>query len=365
MTAVMAEAMKNTLVTGGAGFIGRWVVKRLLDEGHRVTAFDDLSNGRRENVAEFASHPNFAGLIEGDIADAATVETLFADTTWDFIFHLAASIHVQKSIDDPRPTFRNDVEGTFALLEAARAQYFRLNGLDPKMPHFDYLKEIGGLKDRRPRITCMSTCMVYQLAGDKAIGEDHPYRPASPYAASKIGSDMLALSYHFAYGMPVTVVRPFNTYGPFQKSNSEGGVVSIFLQRDLAGKPLIVKGDGTQTRDLLYVEDCAEFVVTAGHNEAAEGHIINAGTGADIEIRELARLACSPSNAIEHVPHDHPQAEIPKLLCDPAKAAQILGWKPRTTLDEGLKRTRAWLAQNTWAWTPSAASPVSAELQAK
>ncbi|HYR27035.1 MAG TPA: SDR family NAD(P)-dependent oxidoreductase, partial [Thermoanaerobaculia bacterium] len=143
----MTEATASTLVTGGAGFIGRWVVKRLLDEGHRVTAFDDLSNGRRENVAEFEHHPNFAGLIEGDIADAATVEALFANTTWDFIFHLAASIHVQKSIDNPRPTFRNDVEGTFALLEAARAQYFRLNGLDPKMAHFDYLKEIEGLKD--------------------------------------------------------------------------------------------------------------------------------------------------------------------------------------------------------------------------
>src|SRR4029079_9165278 len=124
------------------------------------------------------------------------------------------------------------------------------------------------LSDRRPRLVVMSTCMVYSLAaGDRGIAEDHPLRPASPYAASKIAADMLALSYFHAYRMPVTVVRPFNTYGPFQKSNSEGCVVSIFLKRDIANDPLLVKGSGEQTRDLLYVSDCAEFVVRAAQSE--------------------------------------------------------------------------------------------------
>src|SRR4029078_9430641 len=135
-----------------------------------------------------------------------------------------------------------------------------------------------------PRFAAMSTCMVYDLAGDAAITEQHPYRPASPYAASKIASDMLALSYAHSYRMPSVVVRPFNTYGPYQKSNSEGGVVSIFLKRDIAGGPLFGKGTGLQTRDFLYVEDCAEFVVACGTTSAAEGEIINAGTGVEISV---------------------------------------------------------------------------------
>jgi dTDP-glucose 4,6-dehydratase len=338
------------LVTGGAGFIGRWVVKRLLDEGHLVTALDDLTNGRESNLEEFIARPNFSGLVRGDVADPATLRDLFAGTLWDAVFHLAASIHVQKSIDDPWPTFRNDAQGTFSLLEACREQYFRLNGFDSAARHFDYEKARPQLLDRRPRVACMSTCMVYQLAGSGPITEAHPYRPASPYAASKIGADMLALSYYYSYGLPVTVVRPFNTYGPFQKSNSEGGVVSIFIQRDLSEQSLQIKGDGTQTRDLLYVEDCADFVVRAAANEGAEGQIINAGTGKDIAVKELARLCCSPENRVEHVPHDHPQAEIARLVCDPSKAEEVLGWKPQTTLEQGLEKTRRWLKENRWAW---------------
>src|SRR5262249_3851419 len=162
--------------------------------------------------------------------------------------------------------------GTFAMLEACRGQYFRLNGLETGVRRF-HLEEVRQrLRDRRPRLVVMSTCMVYAPAVDgRGITEEHPLRPASPYAASKIAADTLAVSSVPAYGMPVAVVRPFNTYGPYQKPNGEGGVVSIFLKRDISGQPLQVKGDGTQTRDLLYVEDCAEFVVRAGGAPAAEG----------------------------------------------------------------------------------------------
>lgn len=339
------------LVTGGAGFIGRWVVKQLLEKGEEVLALDDLSNGRRENVREFADKPNFLGLVEGDIKDRALLKKLFSETVWDKVFHLGASIHVQASIDKPEITFQNDAVGTFEVLEACREQFFRLNNLDINAPQFLLNEVEEKLTDRRPRIVCMSTCMVFSLAdGENGIDENHPLRPASPYAASKIASDNLALSYHFSYKMPVTVVRPFNTYGPYQKSNSEGGVVSIFLKRDLNNEPLLVKGEGTQTRDLLFVRDCADFVIRASEVEAAEGHVINAGTGRDISINELAEAVVSPNNEIKHVAHDHPQAEIPKLLCNPAKAKEILGWQPRTSLEQGLQETREWLAENKWAW---------------
>jgi nucleoside-diphosphate-sugar epimerase len=150
--------------------------------------------------------------------------------------------------------------------------------------------------------------------------------------------------------MPVTVVRPFNTYGPFQKSNSEGGVVSIFLKRDLAGQPLLVKGEGEQSRDLLFVEDCAEFVVAAAQAKAAEGEVLNAGTGTDVTINDLAKLCSTSGAGIQHVTHDHPQAEIQRLIANATKAKTLLGWQARTPLSEGIARTRAWLAENRWGW---------------
>jgi nucleoside-diphosphate-sugar epimerase len=341
----------NVLVTGGAGFIGRWVVKRLLDTGARVLALDDLSNGRQENLAALEGQAGFAGLKVGDLKDRKLLADLFAGQPWDRVFHLGASIHVQHSIDDPEVTYRNDVDGTFAVLEACRRQYFQLNGLNPAERRFVLSEVDHRLTDRRPRLTVVSTCMVYAPAADgQGIDEGHALRPGSPYAACKIAADHLALSYNHAYRMPVTVVRPFNTYGPFQKADSEGGVVSVFLKRDIEGLPLLVKGSGRQTRDLLYVEDCAAFISRAGESEAVEGTIVNGGTGQDIPIRELARLVASPSNRLEHIPHDHPQAEIARLVCDAHKARSLLGWTPVTSLAEGLIRTRRWLEDNRWAW---------------
>ena len=338
------------LVTGGAGFIGRWLVDRLLNDGHHVLALDDLSNGREANLEQFAGAPGSLGLVRGDLSDPAVLRDVFARETWDLVLHLGASINVQQSIDDPGPTFNNDVVGTFRVLEACRAQYFGLNGLDPAAREFLFDRDVPRLVDRRPRVAVMSTCMVYDLAEDRPISESHPYRASSPYAASKIAADNLALSYFHAYRMPVTVARPFNTYGPFQKSNSEGGVISIFLKRDIAGEPLFVKGSGLQTRDFLYVEDCAEFVIACGTTSAAEGEIINAGTGVEISVRDLAELTKSPGNRVELVAHDHPQAEIMRLRCESSKAERLLSWTPKTSLAEGLRRTRAWLAENRWAW---------------
>lgn len=337
----------NVLVTGGAGFIGRWVVKRLLELGHRSVAFDDLSSGSDRNVAEFKSHPQFT-LVRGSIADAVALDALWrTHGPFDVVCHLAASIQVQASIDNPRPTFQNDVVGTFELLERCRRQYFESNGIVIGVPFHLHNAESKLIK-RAPRVTFMSTCMVYARAGVSGIDESHPVLPASPYAASKIAGENLALSYHLAYRLPVTVIRPFNTYGPFQKRNSEGGVVAIFISRDLAGQPLRVKGDGAQTRDLLYVEDCARFVVAAALSDKGAGEIVNAGLGRDISINDLARLVAAGGNkvAIEHIVHDHPQAEIAKLLCNNQKAAALFGWRPEVPLEEGLRRTREWLRAN-------------------
>jgi nucleoside-diphosphate-sugar epimerase len=304
-------------VTGAAGFIGRWVVHELLARGHTVVPIDNLVAGDEESLAEFAGQPGLLPFEQGDVRDAAACRRWTASV--DAVAHLAASISVQDSIDDPGTTFDNDVVGTFRLLEGARSS--------------------------GARFLFMSTCMVYDRASSPGgIGETHPTKPASPYAAAKLAGEALTLSYGHAYGLPTTVVRPFNTYGPFQRSVGEGGVVAIFSRASLLGEPLRIYGDGTQTRDLLYVSDCARFVCDALLSDAATGRILNAGTGRDVSINELAAAIEPDPDRVVHVEHIHPQSEIAILRCDPRLAGELLGWRAEVALDEGLTRVRAWMS---------------------
>lgn len=306
----------SILVTGGAGFIGRWLVKRLLENGQNVLVLDDLSNGSLDNIDEFKDNPQFH-FVKGDIKDTETLKKIFTENI-SHCFHLAANIIVQESIDNPKRVFENDVIGTFNVLEQC--------------------------KKYNTKMIFMSTCMVYDRASNEdGIDEDHPTKPASPYAGSKIAAENMVLSYYYTYSLPVVIVRPFNTYGPYQKSNGEGGVVPIFINNSLRNIPLKVYGTGNQTRDLLYVEDCADFLVKAGFSNRANGEIINAGTGMDIAINDLAYLISKDKNMIEHVPHIHPQSEIMKLKCNYSKAKMLLGWSPKVSLEEGIQKTRDWL----------------------
>lgn len=306
----------NVLLTGGAGFIGRAVAKKLLSDGHKVWILDDLSNGREDNIEEFKEQ--LEAFIIGDIKNEPLLERIFNETSFDICYHLGASINVQDSIDDPRTTFNNDTLGTFYILEQCRKY--------------------------NVKVVFMSTCMVYdRCLEETGITEKHPIKPASPYAGSKIAAENMVLSYYHAYGLPTVVIRPFNTYGPFQKTGGEGGVVAIFIKKKFAGEKLSIYGEGTQTRDLLFVDDCADFVVQAGYSEKVNGEIVNAGLGRDISVNDLAKLIVGDSSRIEHVEHIHPQSEIQKLLCNYEKANQLLGWKPKVSLEEGIRRTEEWI----------------------
>ena len=302
------------LVTGGAGFIGRWVVEKLLGDGHKVCVLDDLSNGRKENIEEFRDNPMFEFVL-GDIRDKEVLKRAFNDI--DICIHAAAAINVQESIENPQRYYDVNVNGTFNILEMARK--------------------------RDVKVVLIGTCMVFDLSSSEAINEEHSLDPKSPYAGSKLAAENLALSYFHAYGLPVVITRPFNTYGPYQKSDMEGGVVSIFIRSLLEEKTLNVFGDGMQTRDLLYVEDCAEFIAKAAFSDKAVGEVINAGYGRDIAIKDLAAVICKNPERIRYVKHHHPQSEIPKLLCDYTKAKKLLEWEPTTSLEEGIEKTKKWI----------------------
>ena len=178
---------------------------------------------------------------------------------------------------------------------------------------------------------------------EKGISEAFPTEPLSPYGASKLAAEELCLSYHHSYSMKIRIARPFNTYGPHQApTNKEGGVIPVFLHRVMQGKPILIFGDGLQTRDFLFVEDCARFLVSYLFSEN-QPILLNAGTGQRISIIDLAGMITTSPDQIEHVAHPHPQSEIHDLVCDAGLAYQTLKWKAETSLTEGIATNRNWL----------------------
>ena len=308
---------KRTLVTGGAGFIGSWLCKVLADSGRQVIAFDDLSSGEESNLENLSN----VSLIQGDIRKHTDLSKIpWADIS--DCYHLAARGDVQESIENPLLYTSVNIVGTHNILENCRTW---------NLP-----------------ILFMSTCMVYGLnsyqnIANDGINEEFPTLPISPYGASKLAGEQLALSYFYSYGLSVKIARPFNTYGPFQKANNlEGGVIPLFLNRKRQGNDLFVFGSGNQSRDFLYARDCAEFLISyMGTNNVPM--ILNAGSDKTITISELANTISAGDISIKYVDHPHPQSEIQRLLCDSSLARKTLGWEPRTSLKKGLEENLKWL----------------------
>ncbi len=311
----MDTKAKNILITGGAGFMGRWTAKNLLDKGHRVWILDNLSNGFEKNIEEFRN--KLQGFIIGDIKDKELLSKLFGNN-FDICVHLAAAIDVQDSIDNPEKSFNDNCLGTFNILEQCRKHNIKM--------------------------VFTSSALVYETAkpGQK-ITEEHPLCASCPYTASKINGENLVISYSKTYNLPVVILRPFSIYGPFQRGDSEGGVMSIFINKKLKGEPLEVFGNGEQGRDFFYIEDCAEFIVKACFSDKSVGQIFNAGSGTEIKIKDLADKIAGNEVEIKFIKHHHPHAEIMNMCADSIKAENILGWKPITSLEQGIIQTTKWL----------------------
>ncbi|MEU7838513.1 NAD-dependent epimerase/dehydratase family protein [Nonomuraea sp. NPDC049129] len=308
----------RVLVTGGAGFIGSNLVDRLLADGHDVAVVDDFSSGCRDNLADAATHDRFR-LHEVDVRDPALIE-LAAELRPEVICHLAAQISVRKSVTDPVHDASVNVQGTASVLTAAQEASTR-------------------------KVVFASSVAVYGRPATIPVPGDAATDPRSPYAASKLSGETYLATFKALYGIEYTTLVLSNVYGPRQSPEGEAGVVAIFTDGLLGGTPTVLYGDGTQTRDYVYVEDVVDGFVRACGAEG-NGRRFNLGTGIQTTDRRLHALIADAADAQDKPGFAPPRVgDLPAMAVDPVPAYEGLGWQPRTDLATGLKNTVAWAAR--------------------
>ncbi|MFI6642999.1 GDP-mannose 4,6-dehydratase [Streptomyces sp. NPDC050504] len=319
---------RTVLVTGAEGFIGSTLVDLLIERGARVRAFVHYKPyAEKGHLAHLIGDPRVE-TVAGDVRDAGRVTDAVAGC--DTVFHLAALIGIPYSYDSPGAYVQTNVVGTENVAEACRRHAVR-------------------------RLVHTSTSEVYGTARTAPIGEDHPLQPQSPYSASKIGADMVALSHWHAFELPVTVVRPFNTYGPRQSARA---VIPTILAQLHAGAREIRLGSLTPTRDFTYVTDTARGFLALAACDRALGEVVNLGTGREIAVGDLARRLVEASGRDAEVVVDPARlrpsgSEVERLLSDNGRARAWAGWEPEVSLTDGLKRTSEWVADHPHLFAPA------------
>jgi UDP-glucose 4-epimerase len=309
----------RTLVTGAAGFIGSTLVDRLLADGHSVVGVDDLSSGRSENLNKAEQHRDFE-FVKADIVDADLVG-LLAETRPEAVFHLAAQISVKHSVDDPPFDATVNVVGTVRLAEAARRANVR------KILH----TSSGG--------------SIYGTPSTYPTTEEIPTDPTSPYAASKVAGEVYLNTFRNLYGLDCAHIAPANVYGPRQDPHGEAGVVAIFSQALLSGRPTKIFGDGNDTRDYVFVDDVVDAFVKAAGDQGG-GQRFNVGTGVETSVRQL-HSAIAAAVGTPDEPEFHPPrlGDLKRSCLDISRAEQVLGWQPKVKLDDGVAQTVAFFRQ--------------------
>lgn len=315
MTMGPAIKDKRVLVTGGAGFIGNEVVRQLVAGGARVTALDNLVNGKRENLADVSTAQH--RLIVGDLRDLDTV-TKCVDGQ-DAVIHMAC-LGVRHSIHAPLENHEVNATATLRLLEVAK------------------LKAVA-------RFTYVSSSEVYGTAQTAPMTEQHPCWPMTVYGAAKLAGERYTDAFWRTYRYPTTVVRPFNAFGPRSHHEGDSGeVIPKFLLRALSGKPLIVHGDGEQTRDFTFVADTAAGIIACALSEKTVGETINLGSGAEVTVNALAELVRKVTArnqvTVEHGA-DRP-GDVRRLIADIAKARRLIDFKTSVGLEAGLVKLLDW-----------------------
>jgi len=301
--AVDRLAGRTVLVTGGAGFVGSHLVNAL-SEAREIRVLDDLSAGRRERI------PGGATLIEGDVCDRDAVARAVAGV--DVIFHQAAVVSVERSIESPAETHAANVGGTLELLEAARRQ--------------------------DARFVAASSAAVYGHPVNLPVNEEDPKRPLSPYGIGKLAVDHYCRRYYDLYGLETVALRYFNVYGPGQSGGQYSGVIDIFSRQARSGEPITVHGDGSQTRDFVHVRDVVDANLRAASANAV-GDAINVGTGKSVTIMELAELIRDRTGASVPIEETPPrEGDIEHSRADISKATRTLGYEPTVSIETGIER---------------------------
>ena len=290
----------KALITGGAGCIGSHIADRLLADGHKVIVLDDFSTGKRENLSD---HKNLE-IIECDIRDSAMVDECMAGVDW--VFHLAALADIVPSIQRPADYFKANVDGTFAVLEAARAN---------NVKRFIY--------------AASSSC--YGIPDIVPTPETAEIRTEYPYALTKYLGEEIVRHWGKVYKLPVVSLRFFNVFGPRSRtSGTYGAVFGVFLAQKLAGQPYTVVGDGTQTRDFTYVGDVADACIQAAESDLS-GEVLNVGSGGTYSINRLVELL---GGDVVHIPKRPGEPDC--TFADITKIKDMLGWTPTTSFESGV-----------------------------
>ena len=309
----------RALVTGAAGFIGSTLVDRLIADGHEVTGFDDLSSGRAANLDQANQSPNFS-FVEDNLV-TADLDSLLAARQPEVVFHLAAQIDVRKSVADSQFDAEVNVIGTIRLAEAARKAKVR------KVIHTSSGGSIYGAPRKFP------------------VNESVDTDPASPYAAGKVAGEIYLNTFRHLYGVDCSHIAPANVYGPRQDPHGEAGVVAIFAQALLSGEPTKIFGDGSNTRDYVFVDDVVDAFIRASGPKGG-GQRFNIGTGVETSDRQLHSAVAAAVGAPDDPEFAPPRLGDLKRSCLDVRLAQmVLGWRPNVKLDEGVRRTVEYFRQ--------------------
>jgi len=319
---------KTVLVTGAGGFIGSHLTEKLAGLGARVRAFVRYNSRNDWGLIETlpSEVKEKIQVITGDLRDSETCRNAMNGV--DTVFHLAALIAIPYSYVHPREVVENNIMGTLNILNAAK----------------EYEVE---------KIIHTSTSEVYGTAQYVPIDEKHPLQGQSPYSASKIGADKLAESFYRSYDLRITTLRPFNTYGPRQSARA---VIPTIITQALA-KDEVVLGSLWPTRDFSYVDDIVDGFIRSGESKNCVGEVINMGSGFEISIKDLADKIISLMGKKVRIVSDAKRvrparSEVERLIADNSKARKLLGWEPRISLDEGLKKTITWFSDSPERYRP-------------
>jgi len=294
----------RVLVTGGAGFIGSHLVDRLVADGHEVVVIDSLAVGREKNLTQ-SLRTGKCSFHRADIRDREAIASLFEGV--HTVYHLAALADIVPSIEKPEEYFTSNVDGTFNVVEAARAS-------------------------RVKRLVYAASSSCYGIPEKYPTPEDAPIRPQYPYALTKYLGERIALHWGSVYAISTVSLRFFNVYGPRARtSGTYGAVFGVFLAQKLAGKNFTVVGDGNQTRDFTFVTDIVEGILSAAKSDVRD-EILNLGSGGTYSINELCQLL---GGTIEHIPKRPGEPDC--TFADTTKAQRLIGWKPQTSFQRGVQ----------------------------